>query len=152
MPQMILPIFPKDIQYINNRLAFCRRDENVYYFYGGLDPVFFHEASDIKTFRMIVSQFYITGKATQSEIRKAFAIPAVTLKRSVKLYREKGPAGFYEPVNRKRGAGVLTSAVIAEVEDLLATGKETKDIAQELNIKYDTLYRAIKTGKIKKKQ
>src|SRR5689334_14662083 len=112
MPQMVLPIFPKDITFINNSLAFCRSDGKIYYFYEGPNPVFVHDENDIQTFRMIVSQFYITGKASQSEIIKAFAIPPVTLKRCVKLYREEGPAGFYKPIIRIRGAAILTTEVI----------------------------------------
>lgn len=151
MPQMVLPLFPKDVTYINNSLAFCCNDHEVYYFYGGPHPVFTHAKTDVATFRMIVSQFYVTGKATQSEIRRAFAIPAITLKRSVKLYREKGPAGFYETVERKRGSPVLTNEIITNVETFLANGKDLKEISKELNIKYDTLYRGYKNGKIKKK-
>lgn len=151
MPQMVLPIFPKDITYINHSLAFCRKDGEIWYFYEGPNPIFTHNETDMQTFRMIVSQFYITGKASQSEIIKAFAIPPVTLKRSVKLYREEGPAGFYKPVVRIRGAAILTTDVIGKVEALLANGEKLKKIAEKLDIKYDTLYRAVKTGKIKKK-
>lgn len=151
MPQMMLPLFPQNLTYINNTLSFCRKDGEVYYFYQGPNPIFVHAEADIQTFRMIVSQFYVTGKATQSQICRAFGIPAVTLKRSVKLYRNEGPAGFYKPVVRIRSATVLNSDVINEVEILLANGKDLKEIAEKLEIKYDTLYRAFKAGKIKKK-
>lgn len=152
MPQLVLPIFPKDLSHINPSLGFCLRDGNVCYFYGsGFDPIFVHEEKDNKTFRMIVSQFYVTGKATQAQICRAFAIHPRTLKRSVKLYREKGPAGFYEPIIRRRGPAVLTDEVIANVENLLDQGGSTKEIAEKLEIKYDTLHKAIKAGKIKKK-
>lgn len=150
MPQMVLPFFPKDVTLINNSLAFCCNDEDVYYFYQGPNPVFFHAKDDRQTFRMILSQFYITGKATQSELCRAFGLPRITLKRSVKLYREKGPAGFYEPVVRTRGSPVLTEAIIKNIETSLEAGKDLKEISEELDLKYDTLYRAFKNGKIKK--
>lgn len=151
MPQMVLPFFPKDVTFINNSLAFCCNENEIYYFYEGPNPIFSHSKSDVQTFRMIVSQFYVTGKATQSEICRAFGIPAITLKRSVKLYRDQGPAGFYQPVVRTRGARVLTDKIIDETEKLLSEGKELQEVSKKLGVKYDTLYRGIKNGKIIKK-
>jgi hypothetical protein len=151
MPQMVLPFFPKDVTFINNSLAFCCNENEIHYFYQGPNPVFTHSKSDVQTFRMIVSQFYVTGKATQSEICRAFAIPAITLKRSVKLYREQGPAAFYQPVVRIRGPRILTNQILDEAEKLLSDGKTLREVSKKLSIKYDTLYRAIKDGKLKKK-
>lgn len=152
MPQLVLPLFPSSVTFINQSLAFCCADNQVYYFYGNMNPVFTHAKDDINTFKMIVSQFYVTGKATQAEICRAFGLPAITLKRSVKLYRESGPSGFYGKTSTPRGPTILTDEKIIEIENLLNEGNEPKVVAQMLNIKYDTLYKAIKSGKIKKKQ
>ena len=123
MPQMWLPIFPKGVTEINEILAFAHENDNITY-YNGMMPVFTHHKNDIQTFRLILSQFYINGNATQSELVKALGIPPVTLKRSVKLYKEKGPQGFFEPPKRG-GPRVLTADTVAEIERLFkSTSKD----------------------------
>jgi hypothetical protein len=117
MPQLQLPIFPPGITPINNNLGFIRDDDTITYFYGNL-PIFTHAVNDLRTFRMITSQFYINGSAKQSEICKAFGVTPISVKRYVKLYRERGVAGFFaEP--RRRGAAVLTPEVLEEAQGLL---------------------------------
>src|SRR5580692_8730638 len=95
MPQAFIPIFAEAVVHINPNLAYKREGERIYYFNGHLMPVFSHNESDIQSFKMIVSQFYVNGNATQSEIIKAFGLAPITMKRAVKLFRQKGPAGFY---------------------------------------------------------
>ena len=94
MPQLILPIFPQGVTHISEELAFEKRDGWVTYFHGMM-PVFRHEEGDTQSFRMITSQFCETGSAKQVEIIKAFGVSPCSVKRAVKLYREKGPAGFF---------------------------------------------------------
>lgn len=150
MPQIWLPIFPKGLTAINENLAFAYEDENVTY-YNGMMPIFTHHKDDIQTFRLILSQFYINGNATQSELVKALGIPSVTLKRAVKLYREKGPQGFFEP-QKHGGKRVLTPDVVKEVERLFDEGKERSEIVQIVGIKEETLKKAIQQGRVKKKK
>jgi transposase-like protein len=109
MAQAQLPFFPDGTTDINTNLAFEKRDDRVTYFYGHL-PVFQHSADDKKTFRLITSQLYVNGNATQAELCRAFGVTLISLKRSVKLYREKGAAGFYAP-RVSRGPAVLTLPV-----------------------------------------
>ena len=59
---------------------------------------------------MITAQFCVNGNARQAEIAKVFGIPGVTVKRSVKRYREEGLRGFYAR-RKTRGAAVLTPEV-----------------------------------------
>lgn len=94
MPQLVLPIFPQGATQITPELTFEKRDGWVTYFHG-LMPVFRHEEDDVQSFRMITSQFCANGNAKQAQITKAFGVPAISVKRSVKLYREKGPSGFF---------------------------------------------------------
>ena len=94
MPQLVLPIFPEGATQITPELTFEKRDGWVTYFHG-LMPVFRHEEDDIQSFRMITSQFCGNGNATQAQITKAFGVPGISVKRAVKLYREKGPSGFF---------------------------------------------------------
>jgi hypothetical protein len=146
MPQMILPIFPKGTTHITTELTFEKRDGRVTYFHGLL-PVFTHDAEDIKSFRMITAQFCINGSAKLVEIERAFGVPANSVKRAVKLYREKGPKGFFAP-RKARGAAVLTPPVLAEAQEKLDEGMEPPEIADKLGIKRDTLRKAILHGRL----
>jgi Helix-turn-helix domain len=150
MPQMQFPIFPTGVSYINSSLAFSRKDGVIYYFNGNM-PVFHHEEDDIDSFRMITSQFYLNGVVTQSEIIEAFGVPSISVKRAVKIYRTEGPAGFYKEQKKGGGPRVLKADVIREVENLLGQGDDVKEIAAKLDIKLDTLQKAIRAGKVKKK-
>jgi len=94
MPQLVLPIFPQEATHITAELSFEKRDGWVTYFHGML-PVFRHSEDDIQSFRMITSQLCVTGSAKQVEIIKAFGASPCSVKRAVKLYREKGPASCF---------------------------------------------------------
>jgi transposase-like protein len=150
MPQLQLPIFPPGTTLINQNVGIIREDDTVTYIHGSL-PVFRHDVNDRKSFLMICSQLYINGSATQADICRAFGISAVSMKRSVKLYREKGMAGFFEEPNR-RGAAVLTPSVLEEVQELLDEGQSIPWIAREMSLKADTLRKAVQSGKLHKAQ
>lgn len=148
MGQMWLPIFPKGINEINDILAYVNEGDNIVY-YSGMMPVFTHEKDDIPSFRLILSQFYVNGNATQAELVRAFGIPPVTLKRAVKLYREKGIKAFYEP-QKRGGPRVLTPNIVSEIESLLDDNKDIAEVAKQLGIKKDTISKGIQQGRVKK--
>src|SRR5712691_8659742 len=118
MPEPYLPLFPSGVVEITDLLAVKKEDGEVTYV-NGLTPVFRHRENDVATFRMITSQFCVTGCARQSDIIRAFGVTSISVKRSVKIYRDKGPSGFYGP-RATRGAAVLIDAVVVEAEELLA--------------------------------
>ena len=148
MPQLQLPIFPEGTTLINANLGFSRKDDTITYIYGSL-PVFMHDVNDIRSFRMITSQFYVNGSAKQSEICRAFGVSTISVKRYVKLYRKKGIAGFFEEPGR-RGPAVLKPPVLKKAQELLDSDHEITAVAEELGLKYDTLRKAIKSGKLHK--
>jgi hypothetical protein len=147
MPQLQLPLFPDGVTYITNQLAFRRQDGQVTYFNGHM-PVFSHADSDIATFRMITSQFCVIGHVKQSEIIRAFGVTSISVKRSVKMYREKGPKGFYPP-RVTRGPAVLVEDVVSEIEGLLAGGATPAEVATTLGVKLNTIQKAIREGRIR---
>jgi hypothetical protein len=149
MPQIWLPMFPKGATGINDLLVFSTEEDTVTY-YNGMMPIFSHPKDDIQSFRFILSQFYVNGAATQAELVAALGIPPVTLKRAVKLYREKGLKGFFEPTKRG-GPRVLTPDVVAEAARLFEQGFDDTTVAERLGLKKDTLKKAIQKGKVKKK-
>jgi len=121
MPQLQLPIFPEGMTLINANLGVMTQNGTVTYIYGSL-PIFSHAVDDLKTFRMITSQLYVNGSVKQADICRAFGVSRISVKRSVKLYREKGPAGFFEPP-RRRGPAVLTPEVLQNVQVIDSMGE-----------------------------
>jgi transposase len=147
MPQLQLPLFPNGVTHITSELAFEKKDGCITYFNGHM-PVFTHEEKDFATFRMITSQFCVSGYARQRDIIRAFGVTPISVKRSVKLYREKGTKGFYAP-RVTRGAAVLLDSVVGQVEELLAEGASKPEVAKTLGLKLNTLHKAISAGRIR---
>ena len=94
MSQLQLPIFQEGVNPITPELGYSLEDSQVVYLHGML-PVFTHAVSDMASFKMITSQFYINGAAKQAQIVKAFGINPLALKRWVKKYREEGAKAFF---------------------------------------------------------
>ena len=147
MPQLYLPMFPAGVTPITDELAFERRDGKIAYFNGQI-AVFVHAEDDVATFRMITSQFCANGHARQCDIIRAFGVTSISVKRAVKLYRERGAKGFYAP-RATRGAAVLTAGVVAEIESLLVAGASLGEVAERLGLKPDTLRKAASAGRIR---
>ena len=147
MPQLQLPFFPDGVTHITNQLAFRRQDGQVTYFNGHM-PVFSHAETDIATFRMITSQFCVTGHVKQSDIIRTFGVTSISVKRSVKIYREKGPKGFYAP-RVTRGPAVLVEDVVSEIEGRLAGGATPAEVAEALGVKLNTIQKAMREGRIR---
>src|SRR5262249_21606836 len=145
MPQLQLPIFPDGVTYITNHLAFRRQDGEVTYFNGHM-PVFSHAETDVATFRMITSQFCVSGHVKQSDIIRAFGVTSISVKRSVKTYRDKGPKGFYTP-RVTRGAAVLVDDVVSDIEGRLAGGAVPAEIAEDLGLKLNTIRKRFGEGR-----
>lgn len=94
MPQLQLPIFQNGITQITSELGYAKEDGELVYYNGSL-PIFTHEESDLGSFKMILSQLYINGSATQTELADAFGIQKQALKRWVKKYRVEGIQAFF---------------------------------------------------------
>lgn len=148
MPQIQLPLFPSGSTHITTTLVFVREGDQVTYFNYSM-PVFSHDKSDIDSFKMITAQFYLNGNAKQAEIARAFGVSKISIKRAVKRYQEEGPKGFYAP-RKTRGASILTPPVLAQAQQLLDDEMESCDVADQLNIKRDTLGKAILAGRLHK--
>jgi predicted transcriptional regulator len=146
MPQMMLPIFPDGVVDLGPDLAVKREDGQVVYF-NGMMPVFMHDEDDIQSFQMITSQFCCSGIVKQADIMRAFGVTKISVMRAVKRYRENGAKGFYAP-KKTRGAGVLTPAVIEKVQALLDAGRSVPEVAAELELKRDTLAKAVLDGRL----
>jgi hypothetical protein len=62
-------------------------------------------------------------------------------------YEAQGVAGFFRP-RKARGATVLTAEVIAQAQVLLSQGSSRRHVAEQLNVRYDTLRKAINQGRL----
>jgi hypothetical protein len=142
-----LPVFPDVVTHIANQLAVRRQDGQVTYFNGHV-PVFSHAETDIATFRMITSQFCVTGQVKRRDIIRALGVTSISVKRSVKTYREKGRKGFYAP-RVTRGPGVLVEAVVSEIEGRLMGGATLAEVAKTLGLKLNTIQKAMREGRIR---
>ncbi len=111
MAQLQLPVFPEGVTQLSHDLGVSCRDGRVSYFYGTL-PVFTHDAKDVKSFRMFISQLYLDGKVKQSALVKIFGVSAISIKRAVQVYEREGAGGFWRP-RPTRGPSVLTASVTA---------------------------------------
>ena len=146
MPQTLLPLFPAEAISINELISFCKRDGTVYYFHGAL-PVFSHGESDLKAFRMFASQLVVNGNCTQAELVRAFGISSISMKRYVKKFRAGGNKVFFAP-RRKRQPRVLTPEVLKRAQELLAEGQPRSVVAKVLELKPDTLSKAVRAGRL----
>ena len=151
MPQLQLPIFPAGITEINNQIAVEKREGMVYYVYGHL-PVFQHGEGDVRAFRMFTSQMIVNGTVKPQDIVRAFGVPMVTVKRYVKVMRERGSEGFYMAKPRHSSASVLKGEVLERAQQLLDEGRSVPEVAGELKVLANTLHKAIRAGRLLKKR
>ncbi len=148
MVQQLLPLFPSEVTLITSELGFQEKDGKVYYFNGQM-PLFIHDVDDVQAFRVYTSQLVINGTARQVDIVRAFGVSSISVKRSVKKYREQGIAGFYNK-RATRSAHVLTPKVLARVQQLLNCGKVASVIARQFDLKTDTINKAIRDGRLQR--
>ena len=146
MAQLQLPVFPEGVTQLSVDLGVSCRDGRVSYFYGPL-PVFTHDAKDVKSFRLFTSQLYLEGKVKQADVVRVFGVSAISVKRAVKLLQSAGPGGFWRP-RPTRGPSVLTAAVLQPVPGQLDQGQPLPAVAEALGLKYDTLHKAVRAGRV----
>lgn len=147
--QKLLPLFSTDVTLINSLIGFSKRDGQVYYFNGQM-PLFFHAEDDMESFKMFMAQLYVQGNVKQSEINRVFNLNPINMKRWVQKFKEGGPGTFYKKESSYRVPrnSVLTAEVIKKVQSLLDEGYGVAKIGKELNLKADTLRKAISSGKL----
>jgi len=146
MPQLQLPIFPAGSIPLTAELAVVSAEGQVTYFHGSL-PVFRHRVEDVKSFRLITSQLYLNGHVKQADIVRVFGVSAISVKRAVKVYEQKGPGGFWER-RRPRGPSVLTAEVLRGVQEELDAGQELRAVARGRGLNYSTLKKAVAGGRL----
>ena len=150
MPQKMFPFFPEGVVHLSANLAVKKEGSRIVYF-NGMMPVFTHDEADAQSFQMIIAQFCVNGNVKQMDVSRELGITPISIKRWVKKYRQGNVAGFYAP-RKTRGPVVLVPDVLEKAQQKLDEGLSLQEISAELKVKKDTLRKAIKTGKLKKKQ
>jgi len=147
MLQELLPVYRQDSTRINDYLAYAKEDGKIWYFNATM-PIFSHPEECKASFRMFTSQLCVNGNCRQVDIVNTFGVTSISVKRSVKKYRDGGPEAFYTKKRPVRNPRVFTPEILEKARDMLGAGKSRSEISDELGIKPDTLYRAIKSGKL----
>jgi transposase len=147
VPQVLLPLIPDGATAVNDCLSIVQENGQWTYFYG-LHPVFAHGERDRRSFRMFTAQMVMRGMCQQGDIVRTFGVSKNSVKRSVKKYREEGIGVFYR-ARRGRGGAVLTAEVLTQVQGMLERGLRLKEAALELGLKYDTVRKAVKGGRLR---
>jgi hypothetical protein len=73
----------------------------------------------------------------------------VTVKRYVKVYRERSSKGFYEAPPRHSSASVLKGPVLERAQQLFDETHSVPEVAAELNVLANTLHKAIRVGRLR---
>ena len=144
MPQMLFPIFAPGLTLINPQVGFEKREGKVYYFNGQF-CFHIHEEEDVKSFRFVTSQMVVSGLVRQVEVVAAFGVTPISVKRSVKLLRERGAEGFFEKPG-SRSPHVLTPQVALQVQERLRRGLTAAQAGRELGLRADTIRKGIARG------
>jgi transposase len=98
---------------------------------------------------MFTSQMIVNGTVKPQEIVRTFGVPRITVKRYVKLYRERGTEGFYETKPRHSSASVLKGEVLEQAQRFLDEGRSVPEVASELKVLANTLHKAIRAGRLR---
>ena len=146
MPQLLLPLIPDGASPINQVLSVVRENGHWTYFLAAW-PVFQHDENDQRAFRMFTAQLVCQGACKQADVVRTFGVSKNSVLRNVQKFREEGIDGFYQP-RAARGPSVLTADVITLAQELLNTGQRPQEVAQQLDLKYDTLRKAIQHGRL----
>jgi len=149
MPPIQLPLFSPELTEINRRVSYQKREGRIYYFHY-YTPLFSHEESDLESFRLITSQLVINGSVKEIEISRAFGVSYISVKRNVKRLKEEGISGFFHK-RKGRSAHILTAEVIEKAQNLLDKGQHAAEVARRLDLKANTIRKAIQAGRLKKK-
>jgi hypothetical protein len=146
MPQLQLPIFPAGAKCITDGIAVECKDRRVVYVYGSL-PIFQHDEEDLRSFRLFTSQLINNGSARQVDIVNAFGVPLPTVKRYLKLLRDRGPEAFFAEPGVRSGS-VLKDEKLQNVQSMLEEGRSVPEVAQATGIAANTLHKAIRAGRL----
>jgi hypothetical protein len=144
----LLPLIPHGASTISNNLSVVYEEDRWIYFHGGL-PVFAHNASDNRAFRMTTSSFICLGVCRNVDIERVFNVSKTSIIRNCIKYKLHGSNAFYKSSSKgKKKSRVLDPEKLKKAEDLLSDDFTRREVADKLGVKYDTLSKAVWDGRI----
>ena len=146
--QLHLPLFPEGTVEVSSAVSVVTKEGTVWYFHQGV-PIFTHAVGDVASFRLYSSTLCDSQACRLVDIVRAFQVSSISVKRALKEYRAKGPRAFFGKVRAQRGTPVLTEEVRQRVQAWLDDGLTTREAAEKEGLKRDTVYRAIKEGRLR---
>jgi len=149
MHQTFFPVFPPDTKMINSDIGIKTVGEMILYFNGGM-PVYQHRTDDYKSFRYITSMMIDLKNVSHEDIISTFKVSKESVNRWLRIYREEGGSGFFQEKKSTKRGTKLTDEVLLKVQELLNLGKTPKAIGEELDIKRDTIQKAISAHRLTK--
>jgi len=149
--QLLLPLFSQEVRLINTHLGFFEKDKVVTYLHVGV-PIGNHLADDLKGFRCHTSRLINVGLCSQSDIVKAFGVSFDSVRKSLRLYQEKGEAGFYEQGRQSRICHTMLPSRIIRIQEMLDKGMSNYAIAKKEGISEGTIRYSLEKGRLKKKR
>jgi len=123
-------------------------DEEHWTYFLGSYPVCHHPSNNIRQFRLVTAQLIESGACKQIEIIKAFGVPRSSVARSLRKLRSQGIDGFIRARKGRRKGRVFTPDLLSEAQQLLDEGCGRREVATELAVDYDTLRKAISSGRL----
>ena len=127
MTQLIIPCIPEGSKEISESLSVFREDDRWTYFIG-INPIFFHEATDHASFRLFTSQLIESKACRIRDIVRTFGVSKSSVIRSLKQLRHEGSQSFFKPRTVRRGGTILTTEVLPKVQELLDQGRSLQEI------------------------
>lgn len=151
MKQIILPLIPSGATSLSDILS-VETVNDVMVYYQGAFPIFTHPKDDKRSHYMFIGHLIAEGRCKFTVVQKALGIPKTSLHRIVNKYKAKGIAAFYEERKTRKGGIILTKDIKQKVQTMLNNGMSVSDVAEHLEIKYDTIQKAIQDGRLYKGQ
>ncbi len=149
MTQLMLPFISPGVTNINHLVSVWESEGRWTYFFG-IHPIYTHKSDDQRMFRLTIANLIESGACRQIEIISAFGISKISVIRAQRKLRKYGPEEFFiERRGSRTGGTILTPEVLERAQNLLDTGLSRKEVAEELQVKYDTLRKAICDGRLK---
>jgi hypothetical protein len=124
------------------------QEKGTWRYFLGIWPMYWHDATDQDGFRCICAQLITSGACRQHELVKVFAQNRKRLTRAVAQLRVRGMASFFQKRVGRAGGTILTPQKLALAQELLNSGIGRRAIADELQIGYSALSKAIGDGRL----
>lgn len=152
IPQQILPIFIEGESSINEKVYYeYDKTTNAVCYYLYCLAFYTHSKDDFKSFQLVIALLINLGHCTNNEIIRGLSLSKSYVDRAVKKYRDGGTRSFFA-LRKVRSSPVLTPDVLAEAQQLLASGEIPGEVAQQLGLKPNTLNKAINDGRLIQKK